>query len=91
MGDNMSDFIRWVEVTDIILGSFKFSGLIRHLETWSLSPLGQSVHEILLGSGVERDSTEHFRKIGKFCMLCAMRQKYVYFDTTSNSLYISQK
>lgn len=70
--------------TDIvILGSFKFSGLITHSETRSLSPLGQSVLEIPLRSGVERDSTEHFRKTAKFHVLQVMRQKYVYFDSIS--------
>jgi hypothetical protein len=51
------------------------------------------VLEILLGSGVERDNTEHFKKMAKFCVLWAMRQKYVYFDTTSISVLgnISQK
>ena len=96
MGDPMSDFTRWVGGTAIvILGSFKFSRLVRHVETRSLSLLGQSVLEILLGSGVERDSTEHFRKTAKFHVLRTMRQKYVYFDSISISvlgcLYISHK
>jgi len=96
MGDTMSDFTWWVGGTDVvILGSFKFSRLIRYLETRSLSPLGQSVFETLLGGGVERDSTEHFRKTAKFHVLWAMRQKYVYFDSISigalESLHISQK
>jgi len=70
MGDTMSNFTRWVGGTHIvILGSFKFSRLVRHSETQRLSPLGQSVLEILLGSGVERDNTEHFRKTAKF-MCC---------------------
>ena len=39
MGDTMSNFTRWVGGTDIIiLGSFKFSSLIRHSETQSFEP-----------------------------------------------------
>jgi len=79
----------------VILGSFKFSRLVRHAEIRSLSLLGQSVLEILLGSGVERYNTEHFRKTAKCHMLRIMRQKYVCFDSISigvlGSLYISQK
>lgn len=79
----------------VILGSFKFSRLDRHAEIQSLSLLGQSVLEILLGSGVERDNTEHFRKTAKFHVLWAMGQKYMCFYSISlsvlGSLQISQK
>jgi hypothetical protein len=60
-----------------------------------LSPVGQAVLEILLGSGAERDNTEHLRKTAKFHVLRAMKQKYVYFDSISigalGSLHIGQK
>jgi hypothetical protein len=96
MGDTMSDFTRWVGGTDIvILGSFEFSRLITHSETQSLSPVGQSVLLILLESGVESDSTEHFRKTAKSHVLRAVRQKYVYFGSISigalGNFLISQK